>query len=120
MQTLFAPDIREKFGIDLISVNATTQAAMKTMLKRVSGVLNSIAGDMLYVSQHIDEILSNSVGDVRSAVLNLIFISLKVPERHLKSECGLREETLGLLHGIGRITNPKKKLDEFPQVRARS
>jgi len=62
----------------LRSVNATTQAAMKTMLKRVSGVLNSIAGDMLYVSQqHIDEILSNSVGDVRSAVLNLIFISLK-------------------------------------------
>lgn len=112
MQTLFAPDIREKFGIDLINVNATTQAAMKTMLKRVSGVLNSIAGDMLYVSQqHIDEILSNSVGDVRSAVLNLIFISLKVPERHLKSECGLREETLGLLHGIGRVTNPKKKLD---------
>lgn len=60
------------------SVNATTQIAMKNMLKRVSGVLNSIAGDMLQVSQqHIDEILSNSVGDVRSAVLNLIFISLK-------------------------------------------
>lgn len=110
MQTLFAPDVREKFGIDHINVNATTQIAMKNMLKRVSGVLNSIAGDMLQVSQqHIDEILSNSVGDVRSAVLNLIFISLKVPERHLKSECGIREETLGLLHGIGRVINPKKK-----------
>ncbi|XP_072745522.1 cell cycle checkpoint protein RAD17 isoform X3 [Anoplolepis gracilipes] len=78
MQTLFAPDVREKFGIDLINVNAATQTAMKNMLKRVSGVLNSIASDMLHVSQqHIDEILSNSVGDVRSAVLNLIFISLK-------------------------------------------
>lgn len=110
MQTLFAPDVREKFGIDLINVNATTQTAMKNMLKRVSGVLNSIAGDILQVSQqHIDEILSNSVGDVRSAVLNLIFISLKVPERHLKSECGIREETLGLLHGVGRVINPKKE-----------
>lgn len=59
-------------------MNAATQTAVKNMLKRVSGILNSIAGDMLQVSQqHIDEILSNSVGDVRSAVLNLIFISLK-------------------------------------------
>ncbi|XP_072745520.1 cell cycle checkpoint protein RAD17 isoform X1 [Anoplolepis gracilipes] len=112
MQTLFAPDVREKFGIDLINVNAATQTAMKNMLKRVSGVLNSIASDMLHVSQqHIDEILSNSVGDVRSAVLNLIFISLKVPERYLKSECGVREETLGLLHGVGRVINPKKESD---------
>jgi len=48
------------------------------MLKRVSGVLNSIGGDMLHVSQrHLDEILANNIGDVRSALLNLIFISLK-------------------------------------------
>lgn len=59
-------------------MNAATQTAMKTMLRRVSSVLNSIAGDMLRVSQqHIDEILSNNIGDVRSAILNLIFISLK-------------------------------------------
>lgn len=33
---------------------------------------------MLQVSQrHIDEILSNNIGDVRSAVLNLIFVSLR-------------------------------------------
>jgi len=33
---------------------------------------------MLHVSQqHIDEILSNNIGDVRSAILNLIFTSLK-------------------------------------------
>ncbi|EZA61650.1 Cell cycle checkpoint protein RAD17 [Ooceraea biroi] len=110
LQTLFAPTVREKFGIDLINVNATTQTAMKNVLRRVCGVLNSIAGDMLHVSQqHIDEILSNNIGDVRSAVLNLIFTSLKVPDRHLKSECGLREETLGLLHGVGRVINPKKE-----------
>ncbi|XP_011701517.1 PREDICTED: cell cycle checkpoint protein RAD17 isoform X2 [Wasmannia auropunctata] len=110
MRTLFSPDVREKFGIDLININAATPTAMKNMLKRVSGTLNSIAGDMLHVSQrHIDEILSNSIGDVRSAVLNLIFVSLRVPEGHLKSECGIREETLGLLHGIGRVTNPKRK-----------
>ncbi|XP_020295957.1 cell cycle checkpoint protein RAD17 isoform X3 [Pseudomyrmex gracilis] len=112
MQTLFAPAIREKFGIRDISVNAATQTSIKNVLKRVSNILNTVASDMLHVSQHhIDEILSNSIGDVRSAVLNLIFISLKVPGRHLKSDCGLRGETLGLLRGIGRVTNPKRESD---------
>lgn len=60
------------------SINSVTQAAMKTALKRTADILNSIAGHMLHVSQHkVDEILSNSVGDIRNAVLNLIFISLK-------------------------------------------
>lgn len=62
----------------MCSINAATHAAMKNVLKRVSSTLNSIAGEMLHVSQrHIDEMLSNSIGDVRSAVLNLIFVSLK-------------------------------------------
>ncbi|XP_011871318.1 PREDICTED: cell cycle checkpoint protein RAD17 [Vollenhovia emeryi] len=110
MYTLFPPDARVKLGIDLINVNAATHIAMKNVLTRVSSTLNSIAGDMLQVSQrHIDEILSNSIGDVRSAVLNLIFVSLKVPQLQLRSECGVREEILGLLHGIGRVTNPRRK-----------
>lgn len=55
-----------------------TQTAMKNVLKRVSSILNSISSDMLHVSQrHIDEILSNNIGDVRSAILNLIFVSLR-------------------------------------------
>ncbi|EFN87402.1 Cell cycle checkpoint protein RAD17 [Harpegnathos saltator] len=112
VQTLFAPTIREKFGIDFINVNAVTQTAMKNVMKRVSGILNSIASDMLHISQqHIDETLSNSIGDVRSAMLNLIFISLRVPERWSKNECGVREETLGLLHGVGRVINPKRDPD---------
>ncbi|KYN02061.1 Cell cycle checkpoint protein RAD17 [Cyphomyrmex costatus] len=110
MHTLFPPDIRTKFGIDTININVATATAMKNVLKRISNTLNSIAGNMLYISQqHINEILSNSIGDVRSAVLNLIFISLKVPEKHLKSECGIRQETLGLLHGVGRVINPKRQ-----------
>ncbi|KYN22821.1 Cell cycle checkpoint protein RAD17 [Trachymyrmex cornetzi] len=110
MHTLFPPDTRMKFGIDIININAATTTSMKNVLKRVSNTLNSIAGNMLHVSQrHIDEILSNSIGDVRSAILNLIFVSLRVPERHIKSECGIREETLGLLHGVGRVINPKRQ-----------
>ncbi|XP_032667696.1 cell cycle checkpoint protein RAD17 [Odontomachus brunneus] len=112
LQTLFAPTVREKYGIDLINVNAATQTAMKNVLKRVSNVLNSIAGDMLHVSQqHINETLSNNIGDVRSAMLNIIFLSLRVPERRSKNECGVREETLGLLHGVGRVINPKRDPD---------
>lgn len=51
---------------------------MKNALKRTANILNSITGHMLHVSQHkVDEILSNNVGDIRNALLNLIFISLK-------------------------------------------
>lgn len=60
------------------SVNSVTPTAMKNVLKRVSGTLNSVACDMLHILQeHIDEIHCNSIGDVRNAILNLIFISLK-------------------------------------------
>lgn len=60
------------------SINSVTQTAMKNALKRITKILNSIAGHMLHVSQNkVDEILSNSIGDIRNALLNLIFISLK-------------------------------------------
>ncbi|KOC59428.1 Cell cycle checkpoint protein RAD17 [Habropoda laboriosa] len=108
LQTLFPPNIKEKFGIDLINVNSVTQTAMKNALKRIADTLNLIAGDILNTSQHkVDEILSNNVGDVRNAVLNLIFISLKVPNEQ-ENKCNIREETLGLLHAVGRVINPKR------------
>ncbi|CAL7947033.1 unnamed protein product [Xylocopa violacea] len=108
LQTLFPSNIREKFGIALININSVTQTAMKTALKRIANILNSTAGRLLHVSQHkVDEILSNSIGDIRNAILNLIFISLKVPEEQ-ENKCSTREESLGLLHGVGRVINPKR------------
>ncbi|CAK9796453.1 Cell cycle checkpoint protein RAD17 [Anthophora plagiata] len=112
LQTLFPPAVKEKFGIDLIHVNSVTQAAMKNVLKRIADTLNSIAGHVLNISQHkVDEILSNSIGDIRNAVLNLIFISLKVPNEQ-ENKCNTREETLGLLHAVGRVINPKRTQTE--------
>nr|XP_050853120.1 cell cycle checkpoint protein RAD17 [Vespula vulgaris] len=109
LQTLFTPHIREKFDISFISINPVTQTAMKNMLKRVSLILNSTAENLLHImQQQIDEILSNNIGDARNALLNIIFISLKVPEELLKNECTNRKESLGLLHGIGRVINPKR------------
>lgn len=47
-------------------------------MKRVSTILNNKASQILHVTQKtIDEVLSNTIGDVRSALLNLIFASLK-------------------------------------------
>lgn len=107
--SLFPTEIIEKFNIDMINIHATTPAAMKNMLKRVTLILNSKASHMLEVTQDsIDEVLSNSIGDVRSTLLNIIFTSLKVPNNKLKSDCGLRGESLGLLHGVGRVINPKR------------
>lgn len=61
-----------------LSLNSTTQAAMKNMLRRVASILNARASEYIDVRQHhIDEVLSNSIGDVRSSILNLIFNSLK-------------------------------------------
>ncbi|XP_023245561.1 cell cycle checkpoint protein RAD17-like [Copidosoma floridanum] len=108
MMTLFSQSNRDYFKIDLININACTPTALKNVMKRVSTTLNSKAKDILRVTQQqIDEVLSNNIGDVRSALLNLIFCSLKVQHTH-ESECTVREETLGLLHAIGRVINPKK------------
>ena len=59
-------------------MNAVTPTSLKNVLKRVSSILNSKANQILCVTQDkIDEVLSNNIGDVRSALLNLIFCSLK-------------------------------------------
>ncbi|XP_058794083.1 cell cycle checkpoint protein RAD17 isoform X2 [Phymastichus coffea] len=108
LTTLFSQSNRDRYRIDLININATTPTALKNIMKRVSSILNSKASHMLHITQEkIDEVLSNNIGDVRSALLNLIFLSLKVT-RKFDSECTHREETLGLLHGIGRVINPKR------------
>ncbi|XP_031848417.1 rad17 checkpoint clamp loader component isoform X2 [Nomia melanderi] len=109
LQTLFPSNIREKFDIDLININPVTQAAMKNSLKRIGDIFNSVASHIICVSQDkIEEILSNSIGDIRNAVINLIFISLKVPKGQEENKCNIREESLGLLHGVGRVINPKR------------
>ncbi|XP_014228468.1 cell cycle checkpoint protein RAD17 [Trichogramma pretiosum] len=108
MTTLFSQSNRDRFSMEFININAVTPTALKNVMKRVSSILNNKASQMLQVTQNkIDEVLSNSIGDVRSALLNLIFSSLKVSKK-FTSECSSREETLGLLHGIGRVINPKK------------
>ena len=51
---------------------------MKKMLIRVSRILNIKGAKFLRVTQNeIDEVLANNIGDIRSALLNLIFCSLK-------------------------------------------
>ncbi|XP_066596710.1 cell cycle checkpoint protein RAD17 [Prorops nasuta] len=105
---LFPQTLKNTYKIDSISVNSVTVCSMKIMLKRASGLLNSAAGDILYASQSkIDEILSNNIGDARSSLLNLIFISLKVKGKS-KTECTGREEGLSIFHAVGRVINPKR------------
>lgn len=112
LQTLFPPKIKEQFGIDHISINPVTQAVTKNILNRVSAVFNTQASHMVNVSQQIiDEILSNSIGDIRSTVINLIFASLKVPKSQTGCEGRGRGESLSLLHAVGRVTNPKRVVE---------
>ncbi|XP_063978811.1 cell cycle checkpoint protein RAD17 isoform X2 [Diachasmimorpha longicaudata] len=110
--TLFPPEIMERFRINKINILPTTPTAMKNMLKRVAQILNARFGDLVNVTQAVvDEVLSNNIGDVRSTILNTIFASLRVPTHHSKNNCGPRGESLGLLHGIGRVINPKRVVE---------
>lgn len=116
MQTLLNADVRTKFGIVQIKVNAVTQKKMITALKRVSKILNSNAGEILRVTDHsINEVVSNNVGDIRSALLNLIFISLKVPKGISNRGNTAREERVGFLHAIGRVLYPKLEKEDSLQ-----
>lgn len=64
--------------ISFFSINACTPTSLKNIMKRVSTILNSKASEVLRVTQSIvDEVLSNNISDVRSALLNIIFSSLK-------------------------------------------
>ncbi|XP_012251324.2 cell cycle checkpoint protein RAD17 [Athalia rosae] len=109
LQNLFPPKTRERFGIDHISINPVTQVMTKNLLKRVSGIFNAKASHMMNVTPEImEEILSNSIGDIRSTIINLIFASLKVENSKKGCEARGRGESLGLLHAVGRVINPKR------------
>ncbi|KAJ8731394.1 hypothetical protein PYW07_004558 [Mythimna separata] len=130
---IFTPSLKEQFKIHHITFNSVAPTNLKAALKRVDSII-SRKHTAVYncpTADVIECVVNSSAGDVRSAVLNLHFACLKggsrqnmdtsiVPGKESKSK-GVRkkkqtsskfmslgkDQTVSILHGVGRVLNPK-------------
>lgn len=130
---LFTESLKDQLGINHISFNPVASTFLKKALKRVQEIMAMDKMKDFYkpVSQDIvDTINLSSQGDLRNAIINLHFSSLKgapavavqvvkssqstsQKSRTKKTEKKLKsigkDESLTMMHAIGRVFNPKCK-----------
>lgn len=133
---LFPPTVLQDFRIHQISLNSVASTLMKKAVKRICSLLVSSDRAQQYrvpAQETIDSIILSSQGDLRNAMLNIHFASLKdaprlateivsgagmnttgtTSGRSRKKETKLKSvgcnETLTLMHALGRVFNPKCK-----------
>ncbi|XP_032517738.2 cell cycle checkpoint protein RAD17 isoform X2 [Danaus plexippus] len=135
---LFSSSLKEQFQIHHIMFNAVTLTGLKAALKRASAIMNSKFSSTYNnpTNEIIDSVVNSSGGDVRSAILNLHFACLKgstcnletsiIKEKESKSKTTTRrkknvsnkfmtlgkDQTVSILHGVGRVLNPKETVTE--------
>ncbi|XP_026734963.1 cell cycle checkpoint protein RAD17 isoform X4 [Trichoplusia ni] len=133
---IFTPSLKEQFNIHHIMFNAVAPTNLKMALKRVAGIINK-KHTAVYnppTPDLIECVVNSSAGDVRSAVLNLHFACLKggsklnmdtsvVQGKESKSKTRKKktsskfmslgkDQTVSILHGVGRVLNPKDHVDK--------
>ncbi|XP_073956878.1 rad17 checkpoint clamp loader component isoform X2 [Choristoneura fumiferana] len=131
---LFTPSVKEQFKIHHIILNAVSATGLKAALKRVSEIISKKHTTMYNkpTAELIDCVVNSSAGDVRSAVLNLHFACLKGSYQSMETDVVIEKEpkgkkttnskkkqpssrfvslgkdqTVSILHGVGRVLNPK-------------
>ncbi|KAG6443710.1 hypothetical protein O3G_MSEX003015 [Manduca sexta] len=134
---LFTPSLKDQFKIHHITLNSISVTGLRSALKRVAEIIYNKHTSVYTVpsSEMIDCIVNSSAGDVRSAVLNLHFACLRgsqqsmetsiVMEKETKTKSNKRkkqasskftslgkDQTVSILHGVGRVLNPKMVLDD--------
>lgn len=127
---LFSDPVKAQFQINHISFNPVSTTLMKKALKRICTLMASECFRKLYKVPSvdlIDSIGTAAQGDLRNALVNLHFGSLKgapnlrtdtlktssqsksktknKPQKKLSSVG--RDETITLMHALGRVFNPK-------------
>ncbi|XP_065077342.1 cell cycle checkpoint protein RAD17 [Ochlerotatus camptorhynchus] len=129
---LFPPAVLQDFRIHHITFNSVSTTLMKKALKRITSLMVGPEMTRHYrvpSQEMIDSIILSSQGDLRSATLNVHFASLKnaprletetvgvlntsgvrtgkgrKKETKLKSVGG--DESITLMHALGRVFNPK-------------
>ncbi|CAH0715609.1 unnamed protein product, partial [Brenthis ino] len=134
---LFTPSVKEQFKIHHISFNSVSATGLKTALKRATDIISKKYTSTYNIpsTDLIDSVVNSSGGDVRSAILNLHFASLKgtnfnletnlIKDKEVKSKTTRKkkntsnkfmslgkDETVSILHGVGRVLNPKEVTDQ--------
>ncbi|KAF5269583.1 hypothetical protein FQR65_LT05921 [Abscondita terminalis] len=126
VQTLFSQEVREKYFISNIHFNPVSATLLKIALKRAQQVIRSHSDEYKSPSSDVmDAIVVSAMGDIRSAVNQFIFASVKgvgnmplhlnenTPKKRKRGEksssikCMERDEILGFFHALGRVLNPK-------------
>ncbi|KAF7281881.1 hypothetical protein GWI33_004082 [Rhynchophorus ferrugineus] len=126
---LFPDEIQAKYSISNICFNYCAPTLLKKALKRAQDI---IAQSELFKgpsSDTIEAIIATSMGDLRSAMNQIYIASLKDAkslhidistsekqglkkkrvEKKLTIKSMIKDESLGLFHGLGRVLNPKMR-----------
>ncbi|XP_073828733.1 rad17 checkpoint clamp loader component [Musca autumnalis] len=134
---IFNDQLKQKFLVNHISLNPVATTIMQTAMKRFCSLMRQPPYNDLYrppSTELIDSIILSAQGDVRNALINLHFSSLKgAPQLLTKPlECSQesssqdagkktsrkrkhqstlksvgRDESVTMMHALGRIFNPK-------------
>lgn len=137
---LFPQAFRQQLLIDTITFNSISITMMKRGIKRIVQMIEANSHYKKYFVKPTDAIIDGIIeqcqGDIRNAVLNLNFASqqsnfkISVPKaakavKGKKTKASLKatgdggigkNEALTLLHGIGRVMNPKSEMDETTKL----
>ncbi|XP_045772916.1 cell cycle checkpoint protein RAD17 [Maniola jurtina] len=130
---LFSPSLKEQFSIHHIMFNSVSATGLKAALKRASDIISKKFTSTYNIptADVIESVVNTSGGDVRSAILNLHFACLKgsscnletsiIKEKDVKSKTTRKkkntsnkfmslgkDQTVSILHGVGRVLNPKE------------
>lgn len=139
---LFPDQIRIGIKIDSINFNPITAKMMRIGIKRILELIKSISNNETFFTRPtddvIDDLIEQSQGDIRNAVLNLNFASqpsnlklvvskvakakkskvkTKSSGKSTQSNEGLgKNEILSLMHGLGRVLHPKWELNNSTKL----
>ncbi|XP_046965914.1 cell cycle checkpoint protein RAD17 [Vanessa cardui] len=130
---LFSPSLKEQFNIHHIMFNSVSVTGLKAALKRAADIISKKYNSTYNVPtvELIESVVNSSGGDIRSAILNLHFASLKgsvvnletsiIKEKEVKNKTSRKkktasnkfmslgkDQTVSILHGVGRVLNPKE------------
>ncbi|XP_037936399.1 cell cycle checkpoint protein RAD17 [Teleopsis dalmanni] len=121
---LFSDEIKSKFSINHINFNPIAATFMKKAMKRFCKIMKEIPFvDKYKVPSEtvIDSIIVSAQGDIRNALVNLHFSSLKgspnvvtqqisndknKKKKYMLKSIG-RDESTTMFHALGRVFNPK-------------
>ncbi|XP_023936101.2 cell cycle checkpoint protein RAD17 isoform X2 [Bicyclus anynana] len=137
---LFSPSLKEQFNIHHIMFNSVSATGLKAALKRATEIITKKYTSTYNIptADIIESVVNTSGGDVRSAILNLHFASLKgssgnletsiIIEKEVKSKTTRKkknsankfmslgkDQTVSILHGVGRVLNPKELINNEGQ-----